>query len=186
MIIGITGSDGSGKGTVVDYLVKEKGFSHYHARTLLIEEIERRGLPVDRNHMRLVANELRAKHGNDYLVQFFLAKAEQEKDKNIIIDSLRAFEEAKTLKENNGLLLSVDAPVEIRYKRVQNRRSESDKVTYEEFVTHEELERNDPDPHGMQKAKVMEMADYTILNEGTLEELHENIENVLAQIEHGA
>ena len=41
MIIGITGTDGSGKGTVVDYLVEQKGFKHYSARAIFEEEIAR-------------------------------------------------------------------------------------------------------------------------------------------------
>jgi len=86
MILGITGTDGAGKGTVVDYLVKEKGFALYHARTLLIEEIEKRGLPIDRKHMRLVANDLRAQYGNDYIVRFFLERATKTGDKKIVID----------------------------------------------------------------------------------------------------
>ena len=61
MVIGITGTDGSGKGTVVDYLVENKGFTHYSARTFLVAEIEKRGLPMSRNQMRLMANEFRAK-----------------------------------------------------------------------------------------------------------------------------
>jgi dephospho-CoA kinase len=32
MIIGITGTDGAGKGAVVDYLVAQKGFTHYSGR----------------------------------------------------------------------------------------------------------------------------------------------------------
>ena len=182
MIIGITGTDGSGKGTVVEYLVKEKGFAHYHARTLLIKEIQKRGLPVDRNQMRLIANEFRAQYGNDYLVQFFLAQAKDAGDAHIIIDSIRALAEAEYLKAQGGILLAVDADQKVRYERVQKRRSESDKVSFEQFVAHEELEKNDPNPHGMQKAKVIEMADYHILNGGTLEELHTQVDTFLEKL----
>lgn len=182
MILGITGTDGAGKGTVVDYLVSEKGFAHYHARSLLIEEIERQGLPNNRAQMRIVANELRAKYGNDYIVRFFLKKAEESGDKKIIIDSLRAVAEAETLQSNGGILLAVDADPEVRYERVQNRRSSSDQVTFEEFLCHEELENNDPDPHGMQKRKVMGMADYTLENNGTVGELYQQVERVFTNV----
>ena len=57
--------------------------------------------------------------------------------------------------------------------------------SFEEFVKHEELQMNDPDPNGMQKAEVMKMADHTIMNEGTLEELHQKIEEVLGLIQEG-
>ena len=182
MIIGITGTDGSGKGTVVEYLVNEKGFEHFSARALLIEEIEKRGLPVDRNQMRLMANELRATHGNDYVVKFYLERAGNASGRNIIIESIRALAEAETLKQAGAILLAVDADQKLRYERVQGRRSETDKVTFEQFQEHEALEMNDPDPHGMQKAKVIEMADYVIQNNGTFDELKEKIDEVLAQV----
>ncbi len=58
MIIGITGTSGAGKGTVVDYLLK-KGFKHYSVRDFLTEEILKRGLEPNRDNMIFVANELR-------------------------------------------------------------------------------------------------------------------------------
>jgi dephospho-CoA kinase len=36
-IIGITGTIGAGKGTVVEYLVGQKGFDHYSVRSFLID-----------------------------------------------------------------------------------------------------------------------------------------------------
>ena len=183
VLIGITGTDGAGKGTVVDYLVQQKSFQHYHARTLFIAEIEKQGLPNDRAHMRIVANKLRAEYGNDFIVRLFLKQAETSGDERIIIDSLRAVAEADTLKAHGGILLAVDADQRTRYDRVQARRSTSDQVTFEEFQAHEELENNDPDPHGMQKQRVIDMADYCIENKGTREELHTKIEDVLARIE---
>lgn len=182
MILGITGTDGAGKGTVVEYIVSEKGFTHYSARTLLIEELEKRGLPVDRNQMRLVANDLRAQYGNDYVVQFYLERAQLSPSVNIVIESIRTLDEAKTLRAAGGILVAVDADQKIRYERVQARRSESDKVSFEQFVEHEALEMNDPDPHGMQKAKVIARADYVIMNNGTFDELRQEVERVFAKL----
>lgn len=181
MIIGITGSDGGGKGTVVEYLVS-KGFTHYSSREFIVAEIERQGLPTDRNQMRLTANELRAKYGNEFVVKQAYEKAKVEGKDKVVIESIRALAEARYLKEQGGTLLSVDADPVVRYERVQARRSDTDKVTYEQFLAHEELEKNDPDPNGMQKAKVMQMADYTIMNEGTLEELQSKVDEFLQNI----
>lgn len=182
MIIGITGTDGAGKGEVVRYLVEEKGFTHYSSRALLIEELKKRERPVDRNHMRLVANELRKEKGNDYVVQAALERIEEEKPENAVIESLRAVAEAETLKERGGVLLAVDADQKVRYERVQKRRSESDQVSFEAFKEHEALEMNDPDPHGMQKQKVIEMADYLIENNSTIKELHDGVTHILTKI----
>ena len=181
MIIGITGTDGAGKGTVVEHL-KTKGFTHYSARDFIEAEIKRQGLPSDRNQMRLTANELRAKHGNEYVVKQAYEKAIAEGETKVVIESLRAVAEAKYLKQQGGVLLAVDADPGVRYQRVQARRSASDQVSYEQFLEHEALEKNDPDPNGMQKAAVMEMADHTIMNDGTVEELEQKVETFLHQI----
>lgn len=182
MIIGITGTDGAGKGTVVDYLVSQHGFTHYSSRDLIVAEIERRGLPSDRNHMRLVANDLRATHGNAVIVKRALEHALAEQKDLAVIESIRALDEALYLKENGGILLAIDADPRVRYARVQARRSATDQVTYEQFIAHEELEKNDPDPHGMQKAKVMEMADYTINNTASVAELQAAVDEFLASL----
>jgi len=182
MIIGITGSDGAGKGTAVEYL-KTKGFSHYSVREFIVAEIERQGLPIDRNQMRLTANALRGEFGNDVVVKKAYERAQREGVKNVVIESLRATAEAEYLKAQGGILLAVDADVTTRYARVQERRSASDQVTFEEFTTHEALEKNDPDPSGMQKAKVMEMADDTIMNDGTVAELERQVESFLTQFQ---
>ena len=183
MLIGITGTDGAGKGAVVNYLTKEKHFTHYSSRKLILEHIRANNLPTTRNQMRLTANQLRKKYGNAFVIEQSYKKAEKDGAVNVVIESLRAVAEGEYLKNNGGVLIAVDAAVNVRYKRVQNRRSESDAVTFTEFNEHEELEKNDPNPHGMQKAKVIEMAEYTITNNGTLEELYLQIENVLQKIQ---
>jgi len=182
MIIGITGTDGAGKGTVVEYLVSQKGYVLYHARALFVEEILKRGIEPSRANMRLVANELRRDHGNDVIVTMFLKQAHDNGDSNVVIDSIRALAEAETLKREGGILLAVDADSKLRYERVVARQSSSDNVTYAEFEAQEKLEMDDPDPNGMQKVKVMASADHTISNDGTLEELHQKIDLFLESI----
>ncbi len=133
--------------------------------------------------MRIAANHLRAEHGNDYVVRFFLDRAKDSGDTRIVIDSLRTVAEAETLKRAGGILLAVDADQKLRYERVQQRRSSTDQVDLETFKRQEDLENDDPDPHGMQKRKVVEMADHCLMNNGTIEELHEKIESFLETLE---
>jgi dephospho-CoA kinase len=185
MLLGITGTDGAGKGSVVDYLVTRYGFTHYSARTFILSRINEQGLPTTRNQMRLTANELRAEYGNDFLVQQALAQKAAEGVEDAVVESIRALAEADTLKAAGGILLAIDADQKLRFRRIQERRSESDKVDFETFVAHEELEKNDPDPNGMQKAKVIELADHTIINNGTLEELQVAIEAWLTSVNYG-
>ena len=75
IIIGITGTLGAGKGTIVEYLVQQKGFVHFSVRSFITEEINRQGLPVNRDSMVVVANKLRADHSPSYIIDQLYAKA---------------------------------------------------------------------------------------------------------------
>ncbi|HRH24325.1 MAG TPA: AAA family ATPase [Candidatus Paceibacterota bacterium] len=185
MILGITGTIGAGKGTVVEYLVKEKGFTHYSVREAITEEILRRGLPVTRPNLNEVATDLRRTHGPTHFGDHFRARAEQDGVKDYIIESIRNPKEAEKIKSIGGFIIIVDADEHLRYDRVKGRGSHTDDVTFEEFQAHEarEMTTEDPsDPSFMDIAAVMRMADATIMNDGTLEELHAKIDEVLATL----
>lgn len=179
MLIGITETNGAGKGLVVEYLISQHGFTHYSARDFIVAEIERRGLVADRNQMRLTANALRAEFGNEVVVRKAYELAASEGKDRVVIESVWAMAEAEYLKLREGVLLAIDANPEIRYERIQGRKSVTNQVTYEEFLAHEALENNDPDPHGMQKAKVMASADYTIMNNGSHADLYIQVESFM-------
>ena len=75
IIIGITGTLGAGKGTIVDYLIEKRQFLHYSVRSYLIEEAERRGLPINRDTFVVVANDLRATHCPSFITDELFKRA---------------------------------------------------------------------------------------------------------------
>ena len=176
LIIGITGTLGSGKGTVVDYLVKNKGFAHFSVRSFLIDEIKKRNLPVNRDSMVEVANDLRANNSPSYLAEQLFELASKQ-DKPAIIESLRTPGEIDALKKKGDFfLLAVDADSKLRYDRVIIRGSSTDKISYEKFLSDEKKELTTSDPNKQNLAKCIEMADFRIDNSGSLEELNNQVE----------
>lgn len=182
MIIGITGTIGAGKGTVVDYLVKNKGFKHFSARALIVEEIEKRGLENNRDNMVIVGNDLREKYGSGYMAEELFRRA-KESGENGIIESLRAVGEVETLR-NKGefVLLAVDADSKIRYERIVNRGTTTDNVSFEKFLADEAKEMDSTDLNKQNLKKCIEMADFIIENNGTMEELNSKINEVYEKI----
>jgi len=181
-IIGITGTLGAGKGTIVDYLVTKRDFAHYSARDFINEEVIRRGRPLNRDSQTLTANELRAEHGPGYIIQELYKRALGFK-KNSIIESIRTPGEVTSLKEaGDFIFLAIDADPALRYERITKRGSEKDSVSFEKFLTDESREMTSSDPTKQNISAVMAQADYKLINNGTREELEVAIEKILAEI----
>lgn len=180
MILGITGTNGAGKGTVPSYLAERQGFKHYSARAFITKEIERRGRAVDRTSMNEVANDLRKLYGPEYVIQSLYDEAITV-GRDAIIESVRAIGEATFLKEHGAFVVAVDADRMIRYNRIIARASATDKVSFEEFCAQEDRELAQTEAYDMNILGVMAMADYTLCNEGTLEEFHQAIDEMITE-----
>ena len=179
MTIGITGTNGAGKGTVVDYLV-QKGFTHYSARDFLTAEAKRRGLPINRNSMRETGNSLRKEYGSSFIAEQLFAQA-QATGGDAVIESVRSLGEADFLRENGVVLFAVNADRKLRYERSARRGSRTDDVSFETWVAQEEREWHNEATHDMNVPGVMALADYIFENNGSLEELHKQVDAQLRQ-----
>jgi len=123
LIIGITGTNASGKGTVVEILKKDFGFEHLSVREYIAKEIKRKNQKVTRETLIETANEIRKDHSPGYIVEQLYKEAEKL-HKPVVIESIRTVGEVKALrKKQNFLLIAVDANRETRYKRSLKRNS---------------------------------------------------------------
>jgi len=180
MIIGITGTNGAGKGAVVDYLVEKNGFKHFSVRAFIVEEVKRRGLEIDRTTIMNTANDLRAQHGATYIIAEILKQIDPTDD--AIVESVREVQSVGLIHEQGGIVIAVDADAQIRYERIQKRATETDRVDFDTFMKEDQREYTNTDPTKQNVMGVFAIADYKIVNNGTLEELHAQVDSILEKV----
>lgn len=182
IIIGITGTLGAGKGTIVEYLTREENFEHYSVRGYLKEEMKRLGMPQNRDSMTVLANRLRAAYGPSYIIDQLYDRARVE-GLDCVIESIRTPGEVLALRRKPDFyLLAVDADPEKRYKRIKKRASETDQVSFKEFIDNESRELQSDDPAKQNLVRCISMADYNFNNDGTVNQLISEVKRVMEEI----
>lgn len=146
-IIGIAGTNGSGKDTVGHTLADRHSYLFVSVTDLLRAELNRRGVPVERDNLRQLSAEWRRQYGYAVLVDRAVEEFKRLQDKyvGVAIASLRNPYEADRVHELGGTVIWIDADPKTRYERIQNNaearaRAGEDSKTFEEFLAEETAE----------------------------------------------
>ena len=142
-ILGVGGTNGSGKDTLCQILADDYGWLFVSASDdLLVPELKKRGLPLERENMRDLSSEWRRDLGLGAIIDKAVEKFDASKYKGLVISSLRNHGEADRVHELGGQVVWVEADPKIRYQRIFNRgQGDKDKKTYEQFLAEEQAER---------------------------------------------
>lgn len=180
IVIGLAGKFCSGKGSVAEYLVEKYGFKSSSFSDRIREEILSRGQEITRESLQEVAGQMRQQFGPEVLAARTLEKVTSEGAQKAVIETLRSVEEVEYLRKTpNFVLINVYSDPEVRLERMKARKREQDPQTLGEFIAAEE---RDLKKDGRSMEECIAMADNTIENNGTTEELHQKIDDLLQKI----
>lgn len=176
-IYGVAGTNGSGKDTILD-VMNETGFFTFNVGDALrqismaVMGTTQRGgndSPTGR-----IANSQRSLYDGGMvtigLIDYWsriLHMPHELQPKGLVMGSIRAVGEVKTLKDFGGKLIVVDADSKVRYRRLIGRGRDYEKqISFEQFMKEEDAEmaRGETDPTKFGMAQVMTMGDITIDN----------------------
>ena len=169
-IIGIGGTNASGKDTVAQMLVEKYGWQYVSLSDLLRDELKSRGESITRKKLRDLSAQWRKIHGPDVLVDRAAKLFDSGRYKGLVVASLRNWGEADAIHQLGGKVVWVDANPKIRYQRIKKRvRDGEHLLTYKEFLAdeQEEMEHFEGDKHTLNLKGVKDRADFFLQNNGT-------------------
>jgi dephospho-CoA kinase len=183
-IIGISGTNGSGKDSLGLILAERYGFMFISVADFLREEAKKRGLAIERENLRKISAEWRRKYGLGVLVDMAVEqyKKSGSKYKGLIVSPMRNPGEAQHIKDLGGTLIWLDADPKIRYHRIFKRqRSAEDHKTLEQFLAEEQAEMHSGgDAATLNISEVKAKADISIINNAkSIDEFAAHIEKTL-------
>ena len=78
IIIGFTGSIGSGCSTISKILEETKGYKYYKLSSIIYEHADQEGIEKNRGNLQSIGNELRKKGGPHYLSRKIMEKIDED------------------------------------------------------------------------------------------------------------
>lgn len=179
IVLGLTGPLAAGKGTVANYLKEKHHAAIYAFSTPLRDVLDRIYLEQTRSNMQNLSLDLRNRFGDDLLASIIAKDVANDKNDIIVVDGVRRLPDIKYLRQLPVFyLINVDTGQKTRWGRMTQRKQNPDdtKKTFEQFQQDEQAEAE------QHIAEVAKTADFTINNNGSIEESNKKIEEILKKI----
>ena len=187
-VIALVGMAGGGKTAVADEF-KKIGYDYVRLGQITLDEVKRRGLEPKEENERPIREEFRANHGMGAFAILNFPKIDEKLEKsNVIVDGLYSWSEYKEFKNKYGdtfNVIAVYASPATRYSRLSDRASrhgDDPKMVFRSFSPEEAASRDYAEIEKVEKGGPIAMADYTIVNEGTMDELVTQTKTIINKI----
>ncbi|UOG67106.1 AAA family ATPase [Candidatus Nanosynbacter sp. HMT-352] len=173
-IIALVGLAGSGKSSAVEYLT-EKGFPKIYFGGVIYKAMDEAEIEKTWDNQQQFREEIRRREGKDFVIKRViknihdLINAGQNK---IVLDGLYTWSEYKFLKHEfpgQVVVIAIVTPKYLRYQRMAKRIERP-------MQPHEVDQRDWSEIENLEKGGPIAIADYFIINDGSLEQLHQKID----------
>jgi dephospho-CoA kinase len=175
-VVSIVGMTGSGKSEVAA-VFHDNGYTPVRFGDITDEAVQNRGLELNEVNERAVREELRNEHGMAAYAILSIPRIDAAlKSSDVVVDGLYSWEEYIYLKQRYGkdfIVIAVYSSPQTRYTRLADR--EVRPLTNEEATGRDRAEIENLDKGGP-----IAMADMTIINESSFDDMKKQAERIIA------
>lgn len=166
---------GSGKSEAVKFFV-DNGYKRVYFGEVVMNEMRRLGLDVNEKNEKQTRENLRKEFGMGAMAVKSLPVIEEYiKESNVVIESLYSWEEYKILNEKFGdafKLLTIYTTKALRYERLSKR-------PFRPLTFIESKSRDINEIEKLDKGGPIAYTDYLVMNNGSLEELNNELQKYI-------
>lgn len=177
-IIAIVGMSGAGKSTAREYF-EGIGCKNVYFGGITFDVMNKKGIEINPENERTTRENIRKEYGMGAYAILSLPKIEEYlKEGNVVIDDLYSWDELKILQEkyeNNIISLCIVADRKIRYDRLEKRQIRP-------FTNEQAMTRDITQIENLAQGGPIAYADYYIVNNSSLEEYKEKLNEVKDKI----
>lgn len=175
-IIAIVGMCGSGKSVACDYL-ENLGYKKVYFGGVTMDKLKEIGLEITPDNEKMMREKLRQDLGMGAYAKVLLPKIKELSiNNNVVLDGLYSWDELVIL--NNEFKMTTIAVVEdkkLRYERLEKR-------VVRPFSKSDAIKRDVSEIENIAKAGPIAYADYYIFNNGTINDFHNRLAEILSNL----
>ena len=175
-IIAIVGMCGSGKSVACDYL-ENLGYKKVSFGGVTMDKLKEIGLEITPDNEKMMREKLRQDLGMGAYAKVLLPKIKELSiNNNVVLDGLYSWDELVILNnEFKMTTIAVVADKKLRYERLEKR-------VVRPFSKSDAIKRDVSEIENIAKAGPIAYADYYIFNNGTINDFHNRLAEILSDL----
>ncbi len=180
--IAVVGMCGAGKTEVVNFLMKKIKAPKVYFGEATFDRMKQDGLELNYENEKITREKIRQEMGMGAYATLAIPKIKKllKNNDTVLVESLYSWDEYKIMLNEleNFSVIAVYASPQTRFQRLSARNNERPIKNWEEFIN-----RDYTEIEGTDKGGPIARADYTIINENNLNNLHQQLKTLITNFQ---